>query len=24
VLPAADRAVELLARAYETVPWDEI
>lgn len=24
VLPPADRAVELLARAYETVPWDEI
>jgi branched-subunit amino acid aminotransferase/4-amino-4-deoxychorismate lyase len=24
VLPPADRAVELLAEAYETVPWDEI
>ncbi|NBH11109.1 aminotransferase class IV [Amycolatopsis sp. SID8362] len=24
VLPPADRAVALLAKAYETVPWDEI
>ncbi|MFI5589594.1 aminotransferase class IV [Amycolatopsis sp. NPDC051758] len=24
VLPPADRAVKLLAEAYETVPWDEI
>jgi branched-subunit amino acid aminotransferase/4-amino-4-deoxychorismate lyase len=24
VLPPADHAVELLAKAYETVPWDEI
>lgn len=24
VLPSADRAVRLLAEAYETVPWDEI